>query len=129
MEGQQLFSFDFYPWTRALFSLAGHGPKDSSVQITPETITIHSGWLFQMDIPRSSITAVSRSSNPWWNVGGAQTNGLQAWAVGGAYKNIVKLELEPKAHGKVLSFLSISASKIFLSLEDPDGFIAVVKNT
>lgn len=127
MKVKQQFAFDFYPWTRFLFSLAGHGPEVSSVDITDGTIHVRSGWLFQADIPISSLAVVERAKNPWWNFGGVQTSGLGSWAVGGAYRNVVRLELESKAKGRLFSLFSISIRRLFLSIDDPDGFVAAVQ--
>jgi hypothetical protein len=78
--------------------------------------------------PRSSIKNVSRSSNPLWNIGGVQTSLLGSWAIGGAYRNIVKLELEPKVAGRFASLFPLTARRVFLSLEEPNGFIEMVQN-
>jgi hypothetical protein len=127
MNVKQQFAFDFYPWTRFLFSLAGHGPEVSSVDITEDTIHVRSGWLFQAEIPCSALFSVERSANPWWNFGGVQTNSIGSWAVGGTYRNVVRLELEPKAKGRLFSLFTISIRRLFISIDNPDGFITAVR--
>jgi len=126
MEMKHRFALDFSGWSRALFSLAGHGPTTSYVDVLGDRISVCSGRLFQVELYRSSIVRVYRSSNPWWNIGGVQTNFLGSWGVGGAYRNIVALDLHPRARGRCMSLFPISVRRLFLSLEDPDGFITML---
>ena len=122
------FGIDYYVWSRVLFSIGGHGPKVTYVDVSADTVSVRAGWLFQADIPRSSITRAYRCSNPWWNMGGTQTNMLGSWGVSGSYRNIVAVELSPKGRGRLFSFLPISICRLLLSLEEPDGFLAALES-
>lgn len=120
------FAFDFYGWSRLLFSLSGHGPAASYVEVLEDKIRVRSGWLFQVEVPRSAIVRVYRRSNPWWNIGAAQTSFTGSWAVGGAYRNIVALDLHPSVRGRYMSVFPVSMRRLFLSLQEPDRFIAAL---
>lgn len=121
------FAVDYYSWSRVLFSLGGHGPKVTAVDVSADVIRVRAGWVFQADVPRSSITRAYRRSNPWWNVGGTQTDMLGSWAVSGAYRNIVALDLDPKARGRLFSFIPVSIRRLLMSLEEPDAFLAAIQ--
>jgi hypothetical protein len=121
------FQVQYYRWSRVLFAIGGHGPRVTYVDVSAETVYVRAGWIFRMDIPRSSLRRAFRRSNPWWNMGGTQTNMLGCWAVSGSYRNIVALDLDPKARGRLFSLFPISACRLFLSLEDPDGFLAAIQ--
>lgn len=122
------FGIDYYSWSRLLFSIGGHGPNVTYVDVSAETVRVRAGWVFQVDIPRSAIVRAYRRSNLWWNVGGAQTNMRGAWGVTGSYRNIVALELDPKAGGRLFSFLPVSIRRLLLSMEEPDGFLAAIQD-
>src|SRR5258708_6778561 len=115
MDTASRFTLDFYGWSRFLFSLYGHGPAASYVDILEDTIRVRSGWLFQAEIPRQAVVKVSRQTNPWWNMGAVQTSFTGSWAVSGAYRNIVALDLQPAIRGRYMTIFPMSMRRLYLS--------------
>ena len=78
------------------------------------------GWTFSGDVPRSSITDVSQISGPVWAWG---AHGWKnRWLVNGSSDGLVRLTLDPPAHGRTLGF-PLRVRELTLSLADPDGFV------
>lgn len=122
----QRFPIRFNRWTCLLFPLGGHGPAVTYVELSGETVSVRAGWVFHAEIPQTSVVRVSRCENPWWNIGGTQTDLRGSWAVSGSYRQIVALDLDSRTRGRVFSLVPISLRRVLLSLDDPDGFLAEV---
>lgn len=122
------FQIRFNRFTRLLFASGGHGPNVTYVDVSAETISVRAGWVFQADIPRASVKQISRRTNPWWNVGGTQTDFLGSWAVSGSYRNIVVCDVEPRGKGRLFSLFPVSIHRILFSLEEPEEFLARMTN-
>ena len=81
------------------------------------------GWAFAADVPRSSITEVTRVAGPvlGWGVHGWR--GL--WLVNGSSKGLVRMTIEPRASGRCLGF-PLRIRQLTVSVANPDGFVRAV---
>lgn len=117
------YRFSYTSLTRKLFTVLGIGPARSSVEVNRDAVRIRMGWAFDLEIPRSSIKSVMRASKPFGY--GAGVHGWRGrWVVNGSNDGIVRLVLDPPPSGRTL-FIPIKPRELFLSLEDPAGFIAM----
>lgn len=118
------YRFSYTSFTRKLFTLLGIGPERSSVEVNRDGVRIRMGWSFTLDIPRSSIKSVMRARKPFG--AGAGVHGWRGrWVVNGSNDGIVRLVLDPPPTGRTL-FIPVKPRELFLSLEDPAGFIAML---
>lgn len=118
------YRFSYTSFTKTLFTLLGIGPNRSFVEVDRDTVRIRMGWSFSLNIPRSAITSVMRASKPFGY--GAGVHGWRGrWVVNGSNDGIVRLVLDPPPAGRTL-FIPIKPRELFLSLEDPVGFIAML---
>jgi hypothetical protein len=123
----QQFALRYAWWLRLLFTAGGHGPRVSGVVVDGEGIHAQSGWVFRVDVPRDAIAHAGRRSNPWWSMGGVQTNMRGAWSIGSAYRNIVAIDLGVPVTGRLFSHFAITVRRLIVCLEDPDGFLAALE--
>jgi hypothetical protein len=112
---------------RLLFH-AGRGV--SGVEVDAEEIRVRMGS-FRLDIPRSSVRSVRRSQA---RVGGtAGVHGKSGrWLVNGSAEGLVELAVDPPCYiaPSIDTLFGLGPSRVdqlTVSLDDPDGFIAVVE--
>jgi hypothetical protein len=109
-----------------LMTLFGMGPLWSSVDVDGEHVRVKMGWAFSATIPRTAITGAKRRGYVWWAFG-VHSLGWAAgrWIVNGSGHNVVEVTIDPPARARVLGF-RVKLREVWLSLDDPDGFIAAV---
>jgi hypothetical protein len=100
--------------------LAGGALKNNSyVDVTPEAVTFHFGYLFNHTEKRGDITEVKQRSWPWWMGVGWRTNLRGLVGIIGSYRGVVEVAFEGQS--RAWGFLPLN--RIAVSLEDPDGFV------
>jgi hypothetical protein len=121
------FEISYNPASRLLLTLLGAGPGRSSVEVHQDTVDARLGWVGGVQIPRPAITSVERVDRiPWWLGWGLHSGFRGVWALNGSSTGAVLLTFGDGATGKVLG-MPIRPRKVYLSLEDPHGFIATVQ--
>lgn len=123
------FNISYNPPSRIILTLLGAGPGHSGVTVSGDSIDARLGWVGGVRIPRSTVIAAERVNRiPWWLGWGLHTGFRGMWALNGSSTGAVLLTLEEGASGRVLG-MPIRPRKVYLSLEDPDGFLAAVRPT
>jgi len=108
---------------RWLLALLGARRRSSYVDVDDETLTIRFGGL-EAVIPRSDVVSAVRTR--WPAIGGI------GWRIGrsslgliGSLEGVVELGLGVKHKARV-ALIPMSYDRLFVSLEDPDGFVAAL---
>ncbi len=116
--------------SRVLFPLLGLVSDRIWVDVDDATIRASFGWAGRVTIDRAALeTIVHAETVPWWlgvGVHGNPFGDQKTWAFNGSRGGAVKLTLREPARGRVVG-IPISADVVYLSLEDPEGFIAAVR--
>ena len=106
------------------FVLAGGATRSNAyVDVTPEAVTFHFGYLFNHTEDRNDITEVKKRSWPLWMGIGWRTNLRGLVGIVGSYNGVVEVAFE----GNTPAWGFIKMNRIAVSLEDPDGFIAALE--
>jgi hypothetical protein len=128
MSAQQFaISYDGLAWLAALF---GAGPRSSRVEVDADQVRVRMGSSFRLDIPRSSVRGISQDVGPVGVTRGVRGRGGQ-WLVNGSAEGLVRLTLDPPCYtergvGTLLRRAMVRS--LTLSLADPDGFIAALRD-
>ena len=114
-------------WYRPLATALGMGPKRTMIRVAGDTLEIKYGWAFHLDIPLDNITSARRiAGRPFsWGV----HSGGDMWIVNASRDGIVELKLARPVTSKSVKLQSNSWGEVrslYLSLTDPDGFIAAL---
>jgi hypothetical protein len=125
------FTISSSPGARLLFASLGIGRDDAHLDVDDSIIRARLGWSGAVTIDRADVTSVERvGSIPWWlgiGIHGNLFGLLKVWAFNGSMtQGAVRLHLRRSARGRVLG-VPIRATTIYLSLDDPDEFIAAVQ--
>ncbi|MGE3911827.1 MAG: hypothetical protein AB7K36_20890 [Chloroflexota bacterium] len=105
--------------------VVGAGPSTARIEIENDVLRVKMGWFwFRVTVPLQSIVHARRSANAWFSMG-IHTDGMRGWIVNGSPFGMVHLAIEPPAAGRFAG-LPIRVSNLWLSLEDPDAFLAAV---
>ncbi len=106
---------------RPLLALFGGTPSRSYVDVEPDIITFRFGG-FEARVPRADISGATRTH--WPILGGIGWRvGPGAVALIGARQNVVEVKLRHPHRMSVL-LLPINARRVFISLEEPEAFLA-----
>ena len=113
-----------YGLLRPLLSALALGPRFSFAEVGEERLTVRMGWAFYASVPRSAVRSPERSEGP---VGGIGVHGWRGrWLVNGAASGLVTITFEPVQRAWVMGFPT-KLRELRLSLEDPDGLIALLR--
>jgi hypothetical protein len=119
------FQMAYWHWLLPLLTVAGAPPSTARIEIENDQLHVQMGWFwFRATVPFRSIVHARRSANAWFSVG-IHTDGMRGWIVNGSPHGMVHLTIEPPAVGRFAG-LPIQISNLWLSLEDPDAFIAAL---
>lgn len=99
----------------------GLGPKQSELRLEGGNLHVKMGWAFSADIPLASITR-AEPTNAKVYTAGVHLNGSR-WLVNGSRHGLVALTIEPAVQAKVWR-KSVTVGSLWLSVTDPDAFIA-----
>jgi hypothetical protein len=115
--------------TKFLDTALGGGPGRSGVWVLPERLGIRMST-FTLDVPRSSVRSVASSGEDLHGTTGVHIGRGRA-LINGCARGLVEIKLDPPLRtGRSMSsgFLRQVVTSIFLSMEDPDAFIAAASS-
>ena len=119
------FSIRVDPLFRGLFSALGASSHRDFVEVGSEALNIRLGWLFRATIPRAAVASGRHHADMF---GGWGAHGWRGrWLVNGSSKGIVELDLQPRQRAWLLGVWPIRLRSLYVSLNDPNGFLAAVK--
>jgi hypothetical protein len=113
-------------WTETRF---GGGPGRGGVAVDSTMLRVRMAD-FHLDIARSTVRSAARSARSVRGTIGVH-GGRGRWLVTGSYNGLVELTIEPPCYTQrqpSTLFLRSKVSSLTISLVDPDGFIAAVKD-
>jgi hypothetical protein len=112
----------YWRWLLPIMFFAGAAPSTARITIEDDVLRVKMGWFwFRATVPLQSIVHARRSANAWFAVG-VHTDMMGGWIVNGSPLGMVHLTIEPPAAGRFAG-LPIRVRNLWLSLEDPDGFV------
>jgi hypothetical protein len=111
-------------WYLPLAVSVGLGPKNSELRIEAGNLHVQMGWGFTADIPLTSITNAEATNKRAYTAG--VHFGFGRWLVNGLTKGLVALTLDPPAQAKMWR-KSVTVSELWLSVTDPDAFVAACR--
>lgn len=121
------FAISYNALSRVLLTLLGIGPGKAYVEVSDDSVTAKLGWSGSVSMSRGAIASVEGVDRiPWWLGFGMHGSLRGTWALNGAGTGAVKITMSRPASGRVI-WVPIRATTIYLSLEDPTGFIAAVR--
>ena len=109
-------------WAPAVL-VGGATRGNSYVEVTPEAVTFHFGYIFNHTEDRDSIREVKSRSWPWWMGIGWRSNLRGLLGLVGSYQNVVEVNFESRARAWGI----LPMDRIAISLEDPEGFMEALK--
>ena len=106
---------------RPLLALFGGTRPRAYVDVEPDTVTFRFG-AFEARIPRADVSGASRAR--WPLLGGIGWR-IEPGAVAliGSLQNVVEVRLRQPHRVSVL-WIPVNALRVFVSLEDPEAFLA-----
>ena len=116
------------PISRWADTRMGGGPEGGRVEIDADELRLRMAD-FKVDVPRSSIRGVGRSSFQAKGTIGVHSKG-DMWLANGSAHGLVEITIDPPVYTpRSLSslFLRRRVSALIVSLVDPDGFIAAMQ--
>jgi hypothetical protein len=109
------------PWWVPLLVLFGATRQRSYVAVDDEWIRVRFGF-FAMRVPRAHVLGARGVRGHWLSGIGWHTNFVSALVVNGSLAGMVELRLAPPQHIRLL-IVPVRCSRLYLSLEDPGGFL------
>ena len=120
------FPLRYSRFNAVLMGLLGMGRRRSWVDVEPDVVRIRMGVAFRTSIPRPSIVEAGRERRyVWWGYGVHWLGVGGRWLVNGSGRGIVKIRIDPPARARVLG-VPLRLGEVWVSLEDPDGFLAAL---
>ncbi|MCH7616512.1 MAG: hypothetical protein J4O14_09900 [Chloroflexi bacterium] len=109
-------------WAPAVL-VGGATRSNSYVDVTPEAVTFHFGYIFNHTQGRDEIRDVRARSWPWWMGIGWRSNLRGLLGLVGSYRNVVEVSFERRS----LAWGVLPMDRIAISVEDPEGLIKALK--
>ena len=109
-------------------TLLGGGPDGGRIEVDSGELRLRMAD-FKVDVPRTSVRRVARSSHQTRGTIGVHSKG-GSWLANGSASGLVEITIDPPCHAeRSLStfFRRARVSELIVSLVDPDGFIAAVQ--
>jgi hypothetical protein len=100
-------------------------PSASFVEVTDDTIRVRLGWAFSARIPRRLVRAAGPGKGPKIRLTAGAHGWGGRWLVNGGPDGIVAVELAEPVRAFTAGF-PIRLRQLLVSLEDPEGFLAVL---
>ena len=111
---------------RPLFTVMGAGPRFSRVTVEGDRLRVRMGWMFQAEVPLSSITGVKPYKGL---VGGIGVHGWRGWwLVNGGTKGIVDIAIDPPVKARVLG-VPARLKRLQVGVESPDELTAALSGS
>ena len=109
-------------------TLLGGGPDGGRIEVDAGGLRLRMAD-FKVDVPRTSVRRVARSSRRTRGTIGVHSKG-GSWLANGSASGLVEITIDPPCRTeRSLStfFLRMKVTELTVSLADPDGFIAAVQ--
>ena len=119
MTGTARFPIRFTGASKAM-AVLGVMPRTSYVDVYATELIVHMAWAFEAQIPRSSVRSVADDEGRVTGWGAHGWRGV--WLVNGSSSGIVRVELDPPAHARVLIF-PVTLRVLRVAVEDPIGLM------
>ncbi|MGH8993987.1 MAG: hypothetical protein ACRDZ7_20955 [Acidimicrobiia bacterium] len=120
----QRFPILYTGFNAKLFPVLGMPRSRSYVELDDDSLRVRLGWGFTAHIARRSITGARRGPDvPGITAGAHGWRGR--WLVNGSRRGIVRIDVDPPARAWTL-VLPVRLRELWVSLEDPDGFLAAL---
>jgi hypothetical protein len=113
------------PLLRPLLAVFGVRHAGSYVDLEGGALTVHMGRWFHETVPLDQIASMSRSEWPWWGGLGVKLAPREGIGVVASAEGIVHIGLRSPRTMHV-TLLSRDALRLWLSLEEPDVFLAAL---
>ena len=118
------FPISFDRPSSMLFAVLRLGRDDARIEVEDLEITVKMGWAFDTVIPRATVASVravdrrviARGVHGW---GGD-------WLVNGAGSGLVRIDMEPRVHGRV-SLVPVRIRSVTVSVEDPPALVDAIE--
>jgi len=108
---------------RVLLTVMGMGPRHSYIDVDDRHVTVRMGWAFKATVGRENIVGATASRRRTISIGVHGWRGR--WLVNGSGKNIVVIDIEPRARGRVLG-VPVRLRQIMVSAVDPGALVAAI---
>ena len=96
-------------------------PSWSWVELDDDWVRVQMSYAFRLAVPRSSIRSAARDEGRVYGWGVHGWRGL--WLVNGSSRGIVRIEIEPRARGRVLGW-PVRVRTLLVAVEDPSALVA-----
>lgn len=117
------------PWLR-IMRLLGVGPKRSGIVLDSDTLSVCLSWAFRVEIPRSRVIAAHRLSDEQARaqIGSIGAHGLGdgRWAINGAFRSWVSLDVDPPARGRCMG-RDVTVRRVDITVVDPEGVLTALR--
>jgi|SRR5699024_582889 len=121
------FAISYNAASHVLFTILGVPQESAYVDVGNDRIMARLGWLGHITMPRDAIAGVERVNRIPLGLGMGMHSTLRGtWAINGANTGAVRITMARPATGQTLVF-PIHPTTVYLSLDDPDVFIAAVR--
>ena len=101
----------------------GAKPEQCFAEIADGALHVSFGRWFDERIPLKTLTSMAPSEWPWWGGLGVKLHGHGVGVVG-SIEGVVNLKLS--APQKVTVLVGVECGQLWLSLEDPKGFLSAL---
>ncbi len=117
------FRIRFTGLNRAM-AVLGLRPANSYVDVDGSRVTVKMGWAFAAVVSRSSVRSVGPDSDRvlGWGVHGWRGR----WLVNGSSSNIVRIDIDPPARGKVAG-VPVRVTCLRVSVGQPNALVDVLR--
>lgn len=110
---------------RPLFTALGTGPGLSRAVVGADELHVGMGWAFRGRVPLSAVVSARTERIPLLMGVGVHGWGGR-WAVNGSRSGAVRVDVDPPSRARVCG-LPVQLRTLWLSLVDPDAFVAAVR--
>jgi hypothetical protein len=119
------FAIKRSPLWRPLLGLFGATAASSWVEVEPDRLRARFGF-YRLEIPRAEIAGAEPATWPFVAGIGWRGNFVSTLGLIGATSPVVRVRLRQKQRGRLLG-LPLRFDNLYLSLEDPEGFIRALQ--
>jgi hypothetical protein len=117
------FPIRFTGANRAM-ALLGIAPDLCRVEVDDGEFRVRMAWAFRLDVARANVRAVVQDEHRVWGWGAHGWRGK--WLVNGSSSGLVRIELDPPGHGRVMGF-PVRVRVLVVSVEDPGALMDALR--
>ena len=110
------FAIRYSTLNRVVLSLIGMGPARSGIWVGPDSVRVAMGWGFRAELPRRDLRPVDPGAVTVLNSLGGVHGWDGRWIVSGAADSLVRLDLAPEAHARVMG-ITVRLASLRVSVE------------